>query len=76
MDRLIIVRTGHYTEDEIRELISVRAREESVRLGKDALDYLTKIGLENGLRYAAQLLTPAQIRTKEQNGDSVTKDDV
>jgi len=37
---------------------------------------LTKIGLENSLRYAIQLLTPAQIRAKEQNRDSVTKDDV
>jgi len=40
------------------------------------LDYLTKIGLENNLRHAIQLLTPAQIRAKDQDGDSATKDGV
>lgn len=76
LDRLIIIRTRPYTEDEVKEIISIRAREEGVKLSGDALDYLTKIGLENSLRYAIQLLTPAQIRAKEQNRDSVTKDDV
>ncbi|WP_291765875.1 RuvB-like helicase [Caldivirga sp. UBA161] len=76
LDRLIIIRTRPYNEDEVREIVSIRAREEGVKLSNDALGYLTKIGVENSLRYAIQLLTPAQIRAKEQNRDNVTKDDV
>lgn len=59
LDRLIIIRTKPYTADEVREIIKIRAREEKVSLANDALEELTKIGTEESLRYAIQLLAPA-----------------
>lgn len=76
LDRLIIIRTRPYNEREVREIITIRAREEGVKLSSEALELLTKIGVENSLRYAIQLLTPAQLRAKEQGREEVNKDDV
>ena len=76
LDRLVIIRTRPYTEDEVREIIQIRAREEGVKLDKSALDALTKIGVENSLRYAIQLMAPAQIRAKQQGRDIVKAEDV
>ena len=60
LDRLLIIRTRPYTEDEIKEILKIRAKEEKVELEDEALEYLTKIGAQFSLRYAVQLLTPAK----------------
>ncbi|MFP3216032.1 MAG: RuvB-like helicase [Vulcanisaeta sp.] len=76
LDRLIIIRTKPYTADEVREIIKIRAREEKVTLSNEALEELTKIGVEESLRYAIQLLAPAQLRAQEVGHKEVTKEDV
>jgi TBP-interacting protein TIP49 len=76
LDRLIIIRTKPYTADEVREIIKIRAREEKVSLSNDALEELTKVGTEESLRYAIQLLAPAQLRAQEVGHKEVMKDDV
>jgi TBP-interacting protein len=76
LDRLIIIRTKPYTADEVREIIKIRAREEKVSLSNDALEELTKVGTEESLRYAIQLLVPAQLRAQEVGHKEVMKDDV
>ncbi len=76
LDRLIIIKTRPYTEEEAREIIKIRAREEKVNLTDDALQALTKIALEHSLRYAIQLLAPAQLRAKELGKDKVDREDV
>jgi len=76
LDRLLIIRTRPYTEDEIREIIKIRAREEKVKLSEEALQYLTQLGMKYSLRYAVQLLTPAQEVAKLEGRDSVTIKDV
>lgn len=76
LDRLIIVRTRPYGESEVREIVKIKAAEQGMRLTDDALEALTKIGVENSLRYAVQLLIPAQLRAKDFGRDSVTRDDV
>ncbi len=76
LDRLIIIRTKPYTADEVREIIKIRAREEKVSLSNDALEELTKVGTEESLRYAIQLLAPAQLRAQEVGHKDITKEDV
>ncbi len=76
LDRLIIIRTRPYTEQEAKEIIKIRAKEEKISLTEDALDALTKIAIEHSLRHAIQLLAPAQIRAKEMGRTNVTKEDV
>ncbi len=76
LDRLIIIKTRPYSEQEVREIIKIRAREEKIELGEDALEALTKIALEHSLRHAIQLLAPAQIRAKEMGRAKVTREDI
>lgn len=76
LDRLLIIKMKPYTEDEVREIIKVRAKEENVKLSDDALELLTRIGAETSLRYAVQLLAPSLELAKYRGSDSVTAEDV
>jgi len=76
LDRLIIIRTRPYSEQEIREVIKIRAKEEKINLSPEALEALTKIGASHSLRYAIQIMAPAQLRAKEVGREQVSKDDV
>ncbi len=76
LDRLLIIKTRLYKPEEIREIIKIRAREEGVRLGDDALEKLVEIGSSHSLRYAAQLLTPAMILAREKGREEVSGEDV
>ncbi len=76
LDRLLIIPTKPYTEDEIREIIKIRAKEENVSLTDEALELLTKIGVEASLRYAIQLMEPARIIASRKGRDEVFKEDI
>ena len=76
LDRLLIITTRPYTEEEIREIIRIRADEEDVALSDDALDLLTKIGKERSLRYAVQLLQPAKMVAERRGSSRVEARDV
>lgn len=76
LDRSIIIHTINYSADEIKQILSIRAQEEEVELATDALDLLTKIGMETSLRYAVNLISVAnQIALKRRN-DTVELQDV
>lgn len=75
LDRLLIITTREYTPDEVREILKIRALEEKVELDEDALNLLTKIGVENSLRYAVQLLTPAyEVAVRDGRSKVASKD--
>lgn len=76
LDRLLIVPTRPYTPDEIREIIRIRADEEEVPLTEEAVEELTRIGVEASLRYAVQLMEPARIIAERNGRHKVTVDDV
>jgi TBP-interacting protein len=76
LDRLLIIPTRPYTEDEIREIIRIRSDEEEIPLGEDALELLTKIGSEKSLRYAVQLMEPAKIISERKGKTKVTAEDI
>ena len=76
LDRLLIIPTKPYTADEIREIIKIRANEIDVKLDDKALELLTKLGVENSLRYSVQLLEPSQVIAQRKGRDTVTAEDV
>ncbi len=76
LDRSLIVTTEPYNEDEIREIITIRAREENVKLSDEALDLLTEFGTENSLRYAVWLLAPASTRVERLGRERITVEDL
>lgn len=59
LDRTMIVKTTPYSKDEILQILKIRSQFESVEIDDEALIYLSEIGSNSTLRYALQLLTPA-----------------
>ncbi len=76
LDRLLIITTEPYGEDEIRVILEIRASESGIVLEKEALEKLTELGVKNSLRYAVQLLAPAYEFSKLRNAKSVSLEDV
>ncbi|KAI9303672.1 RuvB-like 1 [Cunninghamella echinulata] len=76
LDRLLIIRTLPYTLDEIKEIIKIRARTESLTVDNDAIEHIAESGLNTSLRYAVQLLTPANVLSQINGHNSITIDDV
>ncbi len=76
LDRLLIIPTRPYSEDELRDIIMIRADEEDVPLEDSALELLTKIALDRSLRYALQLMEPAKIVALKKGRHKVAAEDV
>lgn len=76
LDRVVIVSTQPYSPDEIRQILSIRALEEEVELSANALELLTKVGAEKGLRYASNLITTSQLLAGKRKAEKVDLQDV
>ena len=76
LDRVVIVSTQAYGEDEIRQILAIRAQEEEVEVTPNALELLTKIGKERGLRYASNLITTSTLLSQKRKSDKVDQQDV
>jgi len=76
LDRLLIIKTLPYSEEEMVQIIKLRAATEGLTVDETALGILGKIGVTATLRYAVQLLTPASINAKICGRTNVTKDDI
>ena len=76
LDRLLIITTEPYTKDEIKRIIETRAAEMGLLLDEKALEKLTQLGYENSMRYAIQLLAPANELAKLRNGSKIEVEDV
>jgi RuvB-like protein 2 len=61
LDRLLIISTSAYTEDEISRILKIRCEEEDVELTEEAHEALTRIGLETSLRYAIHLISTSNL---------------
>ena len=71
LDRLMIVSTVPYTEDEMRCILKVRCEEEDVEMTDDALELLTKIGTETSLRYAIHMIITASLSAERRKSAEV-----
>lgn len=76
LDRLLIVQTIPYTENEISKILKIRCDEEDVELNDDALLLLTRIGSEKSLRYAIQLITAANLYALKRKRKIVTPEEI
>jgi len=65
-----------YCLEEIVKILTIRARTESIKVDKDALARLGSIGTNTSLRFAVQLLNPANIYAQTQGRNEITEDDI
>lgn len=72
LDRLIIIKVTPYSEEDISQIIRIRAQVEGVTIEENAVEALGRLGHEKTLRYALQLLTPAALLAKISKTPSVT----
>ncbi|XP_071686526.1 uncharacterized protein [Rutidosis leptorrhynchoides] len=76
LDRLLIISTQPYTEDDISKILDIRCQEEDVDVSEDAKLLLTKIGVDTSLRYAINLITSAALACQKRKGKVVEMEDV
>jgi len=76
LDRLVIVSTQKYSENEVQAILKIRADAEDVKLTPEALSKLCHKGHQRSLRYAIQLLTPAKFLAQIGGREAVEEVDV
>ena len=76
LDRLLIITTQPYTEDEIRQILDIRCQEEEVEMSEEAKILLTKIGVDTSLRYAINLITSGALACQKRKGKIVEMEDI
>ncbi|GKC12679.1 proteasome subunit alpha type-5, partial [Tanacetum coccineum] len=74
LDRLLIISTQPYTEDDIRKILDM-CQEEDVDISDDAKVLLTKIGVETSLRYDINLITLVALACQKRKGKVVEMED-
>jgi len=76
LDRLMIISTTPYSEEEMRKILTIRCEEEDVEMEDDALDLLTRIAMEASMRYAIQMITTASLVASKRKAGSVEIQDI
>mmetsp|Transcript_38824 Transcript_38824/g.75919 ORF Transcript_38824/g.75919 Transcript_38824/m.75919 type:complete len:456 (+) Transcript_38824:172-1539(+) len=76
LDRLLIIRTTPYSVEEMAQIVALRAKTEGIEVEADGLVSLSTIGERATLRYAVQLLTPADILSRTNGRTSITAGDI
>jgi TBP-interacting protein len=73
LDRLLIINTRPYNAEEIKKILEIRSKAERIEVEDEALNLLTKIGVETSLRHAVQLMAPAKVIAESENSKVITK---
>merc|ERR1712238_82992 len=68
--------TEPYGKDDVRSILSVRCEEEDVEMSKNALELLTRIGIETSLRYAIHIIIAAALVAEKRKSAEVEIEDV
>ncbi|KAK6923943.1 TIP49, P-loop domain [Dillenia turbinata] len=76
LDRLLIITTQPFSEDEIRKILDIRCQEEGVDMSEEAKVLLTKIGVETTLRYAINLISGSALACHKRKGKIVEMEDI
>ena len=74
--RILIIPTNTYTPDEIKHIVRIRTRTEGLAITEPALEKISEHGVKVSLRYALQLLTPANILARVNQKKEIDVDDV
>lgn len=76
LDRLLIITTQPYTDEDIRKILEIRCQEEDVEMNEEAKQLLTLIGRDTSLRYAIHLITAAALSCQKRKGKVVEIEDI
>ena len=74
--RLLIIPTMPYSADEVRTILRLRVRTEGLSFADAALTRLGDTGVRVSLRYALQLMTPANILARANGRRDIESEDV
>lgn len=69
LDRLLIVATQPYTNEEMLKIIGLRVQEEGVNMDPKALQLLTMMASKTSLRYALQMITSAHLLSRRRRSN-------
>jgi len=76
LDRMLIINTEPYTNDEVQRILTIRCEEEDVEMTEDAMALLTRIGTDTTLRYAIHMITAAHLVCQKRQGTEVDIQDI
>lgn len=76
LDRVLIIRTMPYSQEEMMQIIKLRGQIESIQIDDESLTELSAIGCRTTLRYAVQILTPAFVLAKVNGQEHITIEEV
>merc|ERR1719453_1140269 len=76
LDRLMIISTTPYSESETKRILEIRCEEEDVEMTPDALELLTRIGMETSLRYSIHMIMAASLCCTKRKGTEVDIKDI
>jgi RuvB-like protein 2 len=72
LDRCLIIKTEKYSQEQITQILKLRAQEECVNVNADGMAVLTKMAETSSLRYAMQLISNADIVRQRRRGEEVS----
>jgi RuvB-like protein 1 (pontin 52) len=76
LDRMLIIPTFPYNEEEMVSICRIRAATEGIDLTDEALQMLGSIAQRSSLRYAVQLMTPSKLMAETQGRDKIEPSDI
>lgn len=76
LDRLFIITTDYYKEEEIKLILDIRCQEKDIEMDEEAIVLLTKIGLTTSLRYSIHLISTASLVAQKRKPAEVSMDDI
>ncbi|KAJ2236705.1 RuvB-like protein 2 [Coemansia sp. RSA 1722] len=76
LDRLLIISTQAYSDEEIKQILKIRCDEEEVEMTDDALAVLTKVASETSLRYAIHLISTGNLVAQKRQASKVDVVDI
>lgn len=76
LDRMLIINTDPYTNEEVQRILTIRCEEEDVEMTEDAMALLTRIGTDTTLRYAIHMITAAHLVCQKRQGTEVDIQDI
>lgn len=76
LDRMIIIRTVPYTDEEMKEILKIRCEEEDCNMSTEAMTILSKLARQTSLRYAIQLITTSNLISRRRKAAEVSMQDV
>lgn len=76
LDRIMIVRTLPYSQEEVVSILKIRAQIETIKLDDSSFQLLGEIGVKTTLRYAVQLMTPASFLARINGRETIGREDI